>query len=218
LRLRSAAIAIALIAAGRAASAQTPAAAPPPDPPTWDLSASLYNYFLPNDRDYLQPTIGADRGWLHLEARANYEGRGTGSAWLGWNLSAGSRVVLDVTPMLGVVFGDTHGLAAGGRSTLGWRGLEIFSESEYVFDSAGRPEWFFYNWSELTLSPVDWFRFGLAAQRTRVYDSERDVQRGFLVGFSLRSLDIAAYVFDPDDANPTYVLNATVNFSLPRRR
>jgi len=210
-------MAVALVAAGRAAEAQAPPAAPPPDPPTWDLSASLYNYFLPNDPNYLQPTIAADRGWLHLEARANYEGRGVGSAWLGWNLSVGSRVVLDVTPMIGVVFGDTQGLAAGGRGALSWRGLELSSESEYVFDSAGRTERFFYNWSEFTLSPVDWFRFGVAAQRTRAYATERDIQRGLLVGFSLRHLDITGHVFNPDDSAPTYVLSATVNFPLRKR-
>jgi len=208
--LRSAAIALALIAAGRTVSAQTSSAASPPDRPTWDLSAALYSYFIPGDRDYLQPTFIADRGAVHLEARANYEGRGVGSAWFGWNFSVGTRVVFDVTPMIGGVFGDTQGVAAGGRSALGWRALEVSSESEYVFDANGRSDWFFYNWSQLTLSPVDWFHFGLVSQRTRAYQSERDIQRGFLVGFSLPHVDITAHMFNPDDAKPTYVLSATV--------
>ena len=216
--LRAAAIAIALMAVGRGAHAQTPAMPSAPATPTWDLSASLYNYFLPDDRDYLQPTIGADRGRVHLEARWNYEGRGVGSAWFGWNLSAGTHVTLDVTPMIGAVFGDTKGVAAGGHGALRWRGLEASSESEFVFDSAGREEWFFYNWSQLTLSPVDWFRFGLVTQRTRAYQSDRDIQRGFLVGFTIGGLDLTAHVFNPDDPSPTYVLNASMGFSLPRKR
>jgi DNA-binding NtrC family response regulator len=41
---------------------------------------------------------------------------------------------------------------------------------------------FFYNWSELTIAPWDWVRFGMVTQRTRLYDSDREIQRGFLVG------------------------------------
>lgn len=215
---RSAAVAILLIAAARGAEAQTPPAPSPPPPPTWDLTASLYNYFLPNERDYLQPTIGADRDWLHLEARANYEGRGVGSAWFGWNFSFGTDVTLDLTPMIGAVFGDIDGVAAGGRGVFSWRALEASSESEFVFDGAGNDDSFFYNWSQLTVSPVEWFCFGLVAQRTRAYHSEREIQRGFLVGFSVGRLDITGHVFNPDDADPTYVLSASINFSLPRRR
>jgi hypothetical protein len=215
--LRSAALTIAFVAAGRGVAAQTPPAPPEPAPRVWNLSASFSQYFIPNDREYLQPTVTADREGLHLEARANYEGRGAGSAWLGWNLSIGTAVVLDVTPMIGGVFGDTHGVAAGARSALSWRGLEVASESEYVFDANGRADWFFYNWSQVTLSPVEWFYFGLVSQRTRVFASERDIQRGFLVGFSLPHVDITAHMFDPDDPNPTYVLNATVKLPLRKR-
>ena len=177
----------------------------------------LYSYFIPDDRDYLQPTVTADRGGLHLEARANYEGRNVGSAWFGWNLSVGSRVVFDVTPMIGGVFGDVQGVAAGSRSALTWRALELSSESEYVFDSNGKAHSFFYNWSEVTVSPVEWLRAGLVAQRTRAYATERDIQRGFLVGFSIPHLDMTAYMFNPDDAKPTYVLSATFTVSLPQR-
>jgi len=43
-------------------------------------------------------------------------------------------------------------------------------------------ESFFCNWSELSLSPVDWYRFGLVGQRTRAYQTDVDIQRGLLVG------------------------------------
>jgi len=101
---------------------------------------------------------------------------------------------------------------------LTWRALEVSSESEYVFDANSRSDWFYYNWSELSFSPVDWLRVGLAGQRTRAYASERDIQRGFLVGFSTPHVDVTAYMFNPDDENPTYVLSASLNFQLPRVR
>ena len=213
--MTSLALALLLAVAARAlptAAVRTPAA------PVWDLSASFYGYFIRDESDYVQPTVTADRDWLHLEARANYESKGAGSTWIGWNLSAGTRVVLNVTPMIGLVFGDTQGVAPGCRGALSWRGLELSSESEYVFDAGGRADWFFYNWSQVTLSPVDWFHVGLVAQRTRAYASAREIQRGLLVEVSLPHLDITGHIFNPDDASPTYVVSAAVSFSLPRHR
>ena len=40
----------------------------------------------------MQPTVAADRDWLHVEARFNYEDRDTGSVWLGYNFSVGEEV------------------------------------------------------------------------------------------------------------------------------
>ena len=115
-----------MVLAGDDALAQSPA-----DPPTataagaapaasaeageneWSFSASAYAYIVPDDRDYVQPTVTADRGWLHLEARYNYEDFNTGSLWVGYNLSAGEKVTLEFTPMLGAVVGDTDGVAPG---------------------------------------------------------------------------------------------------------
>ena len=134
----------------------------------------------------MQPTFTADRGWLHLEARYNYEALDTGSAWVGYNFSGGEKLAWEFTPMLGGVFGDTTGIAPGYKGSLGWWKLELYSEGEYVFDTGSSSDSFFYNWSELTLAPVDWFRFGLVTQRTRVYKTDRDIQRGVLAGFSFK--------------------------------
>jgi hypothetical protein len=41
------------------------------------------------------------RGWLHLEARYNYEALETGSVWAGYDFNAGKKLVLDLTPMVG---------------------------------------------------------------------------------------------------------------------
>jgi len=189
-----------------------PAFAGEPYGKPWAFSASAYAYFVPDSRNYVQPTFTADRRWLHLEARYNYEGMDTGSAWVGYNFHVGEKLSLDFTPMLGGVFGRTNGIAPGYRGTLGWWKLELYSEGEYVYDTGDRSASFFYSWSELSLSPVEWFRFGLVAQRTRAYESDLDVQRGFLVGFSCEPVDLTAYVFNPDKDEPTVVVAAVVNF------
>jgi len=133
----------------------TPIATEPPAGLVWAFSASAYTYFPPDSDNYVQPTIRADRGWLHLEARYNYEALDTGSVWVGYNFSVGEKLKLDFTPMVGGIFGKTNGYAPGYEFTLSWRKLQLYSEGEYVFDTGDSSNNFFYTWSELTLSLVD---------------------------------------------------------------
>ena len=214
-----AAVALALAFASADALAQTttnapastatitqPAPAEEPNDTGWSFSASAYTYLVPDAGNYVQPTFTADRGWLHLEARYNYEALESGSAWVGYNFSGGETLAWEFTPMLGGVFGDLTGIAPGYKGSLSWWKLELYSEGESVFDTGDSADSFFYNWSELTLAPVDWLRFGLVTQRTRAYESDRDIQRGLLVGVSYRKLDFSAYYFNPDDEQPTFVI------------
>jgi hypothetical protein len=187
------------------------ASAPAADP-AWSVTASADTYVLPDDHNYVQPSINADRGRLHLEGRYNYESLSTGSAWVGLNFSGGERVQWEVTPMFGGVFGDTDGVAPGVRAAIRWRRLEFSTEDEYVFDAGDRADSFFYSWSELTLSPADWWYVGLVTQRTHIYQSEHELERGFLAGVSLRRLNLAAYVFNPDDERPRFVFSAEFAF------
>ncbi len=190
----------------------TPVVAEQPAGSPWSFSASAYAYFPGDSQNYVQPTIRGDRSWLHLEARYNYEALDTGSAWIGYNFSAGDKLKLDFTAMAGGVFGKTNGYAPGYEFTLSWRKLQLYSEGEYVFDTGNSSDSFFYTWSELTLAPADWFRFGVVIQRTKVYQTDFDIQRGFLVRFSYKKVDLSAYVFNPDVDKPTYVLAVSVSF------
>jgi hypothetical protein len=187
-------------------------ATPPEDEPAWEFSVAGYTYFVPDDSNFLQPTVTADRDWLHLEARYDYEALDTGSAWVGYNFSGGERVRWELTPMLGAVFGATDGVAPGYKGSLSWRKLELYSEGEYVFDAGETADSYLYNWSELSFAPVESFRFGMVTQRTRVYQTDREIQRGLLAGFSFRTLDVTGYVFNPDDEKPTFVLALAVTF------
>ena len=175
----------------------------------WSFSDSGYTYVVPDFHAYAQPTLTADHDWLHLETRYNYEAMETGSAWLGYNLSGGEKLTWEFTPMLGGIFGKMNGVAPGYKGSLSWWKLELYSEGEFAIDVDQTSESFFYNWSELTLSPVDWFRFGLVAQRTRVYQSDRDIQRGILAGLSFKHVDFTAYLFNLDRRKPTVVLALT---------
>jgi len=121
-------------------------------------------------------------------------------------LSFGEKLVVEATPMVGGVFGNTTGVAPGYLFTLSYKKISLYSEGEFVFDTKNSDSNFFYSWNELTYSPTDWLRAGLASQRTRVYQTPLDVQRGFFAGFSSTRLDFTTYVFNVGWTNPTVVL------------
>lgn len=178
----------------------------------WAFSASVYGYIIPDSQDYVNPNFSADRDWLHLEARYNYEALETGSLWVGYNLSFGKDLVFEVSPMLGGVFGELTGIAPGYNLGLTYKRVSLSSQGEYVVDTGDSSGNFFYTWSELAYSPVDWFRAGLVIQRTKAYESDLDIQRGFLVGASYGKFDFTTYVFNVGWTDPTVVLALAFNF------
>jgi hypothetical protein len=179
---------------------------------SWEFSATLDGYLVPHQQFYASPVFTADRSWLHLEARYNYEDQQTGSAWVGYNFSFGNKLKLDLTPMIGGVFGNTTGVAPGYEFSLAYKRITLSSTGEYVFDTKDRNGSFFYSWPELTYSPREWFRVGLVAQRTKAYHTSLDIQRGFLVGISHKKFNFTTYIFNPGWTKPTLVFEAGVDF------
>ena len=214
MRARACVAAVVVLLASHGSAAQEPAATPVPvaHADAWSFDASALTYFVPDDNDFVVPVVMADRGWLHLEARYNYENFRTASVWCGYNVSVGEKLALDFTAMVGGVFGDTAGIAPGYRLSLRYWKVELASESEYVIDSRDSADSFFYTWSELSVSPAEWVRAGVVVQRTRLYGGDRDVQRGFLVGFSWKKAYATAYLFNPDLSKPTFVLSLGAGF------
>ena len=102
----------------------------------WECSLSTSTYLAQHARDYANPNFTADRDWLHLEARYNYEALKTGSLWLGYNFSVGKKLTLDATPMIGGVFGDITGIAPGYTISISYEPFELFTQGEYFFDAA----------------------------------------------------------------------------------
>lgn len=178
----------------------------------WSFSLTADGYVVPHSEFFVSPTVTADRGWLHLEARYNYENQQTGSLWIGYNFSVGHKVVFEATPMIGGVFGLTTGVAPGYEVSLSYKRIELSSSGEYVFDTKNRNGSFFYSWPQLTYSPLDWFHVGLVAQRTKAYHTSFDTQRGLLVGFSYKKAEFTTYVFNPGWSDPTLVFELHWSF------
>jgi len=177
----------------------------------WQFYATSTSTHVPNVQEYV-PIFRADRGWLHLEARYNYENLETGSVWIGYNFGGGKKLKWKFTPMLAGVFGDTTGIAPGSRLLFSYGKLDLSSVSEFVFDNRDSERSFFYNWTELSISPVDWFRFGLVGDCTRAYQTDVNIRRGILVGFTCKKVDFTTYVFNLDQGKPTWMFAAGVTF------
>jgi hypothetical protein len=208
-------VAAALLAQGWASGQTTNEAASLPlgeESNRWSFSASVYGFLVPHSRDYVNPNFTASRAWLHLEARYNYEALETGSVWVGYAFSTGEELVFEATPMLGGVFGDLTGVAPGYNLSLGYKRLNLSSQGEYVFDTGDSSGDFFYTWTELTYSPWDWLRAGLVIQRTKAYQTDLDIQRGFLVGVTYRKVDLTTYVFNLGWTDPTVVVALGFSF------
>jgi hypothetical protein len=178
----------------------------------WSLRVSGATYIIPDDENYVQPTVAADRKALHLESRYNYEDRRSVSGFVGWNLSFGDTLKLELTPMLGGVTGRTDGIVPALELTLSWRRLELYSEGEYVIPIGDRSSRFLYNWSELSVWPLEWFRAGMVTQRTRVFETPRDIQRGLLFGVTASQIEGAFYLFNPGSDDHFVVVSIGVTF------
>lgn len=180
--------------------------------PSWEFSASAYAYFIPDDF-FVIPVFTADRDWLHLEARYNYEDVKTVSLWGGYNFFGGKKLEWSVTPMLGVVLGNTNGLAPGLEGTLSYKRLEFYTEGQWLFNLESKDDNYIYFWSDLSFTPWDWFTIGLSTQRTRVYDTDKDVQKGLLVGFNYKKASLTSYFYNIGSSSSFfYMLAASVYF------
>jgi len=213
------------LAATAAAQAPPPAGAPAPAAPAaaattaaeteetgWEFSLSGALYVLPDEGDYVQPTFKADRGLFHFETRYNYEDRESTSFFVGANFEFGDKVKLALTPMIGGLVGQTDGIIPALEADFTVGPFEAYGEAEYVFDLDDTSSKYFYMWSELSLWPTEWLRAGVVTQRTRVYQTERDIQRGLLVGFTFKKLDGTVYFFNPGADDHFTVVSLGVSF------
>jgi len=124
----------------------------PPSKNPWTFTLIMDGYIIPDQESYANPNFIADHGWLHLEARYNSENLRTGSAWIGYNFTAGKKLILNATPMIGGVFGRTNGVAPGCEASLIYKRVEASISNEFVFatDKSGS---FYYDWPQVTYSP-----------------------------------------------------------------
>ena len=157
--------------------------------------------------------VTADKNRLHLEARYNYEDFRTFSAWGGYNFHGGKKLEWNLTPMLGLVLGQTNALAPGVELLLSYDKLEFYSEGEWLFNVEDKYDDFIYFWSDLGYNPWEWLTIGLSVQRTRSYQSGRDVQKGLLIGLSYKRASLNGYFYNIGAPESSFfLLTASIDF------
>ncbi len=178
---------------------------------TWNFSIEANNYFFPGEY-ILLPVFRADKNKLHLEARYNYEDLETFSGWVGYNFSGGNKVTFMLTPMLGGVVGNSNGLAIGMEATVGFNAFEFYTEMENLVDFNTKDNNFFYAWTDFSYSPTDWLWLGLSGQRTRLYQTDLDIQKGLFVGAGLKNWELTTYVYNLGFDDPFLLVTIGVEF------
>ena len=209
--MKTALLVIAVLASVTATSAQageedhSSRRASPASKPSWEFGITAYPTVVRGGDNYTSAIAVADRGPLHLEARYNYESVGARSAFVGWTFSGGETLTWELTPLLGGAWGTTQAFVPALEGSLGWRQFDFYLEGEYVRDNKERTSSYWYAWSELGFRPAEWVRIGVAAQRTRAYGGEREIQRGPFAQLTWRNITIGGFWFNPGSSEQVFV-------------
>ena len=178
----------------------------------WNFSAWAEYFIIPGEQDFFNPTFYARSDKLHFEGRYNYEDRNTASFWGGWRFKFGKGVKFVVVPMIGGVVGNTNGIAPGLELEIMYKKFDFYSESEHVFDFETSENNFFYMYSELAIRPIEPIRTGMTAQRTKVFESDREIQRGIFAEYYFKRFRAGLFYFNPFSSDQFWIASCSVDF------
>jgi len=61
-------------------------------------------------------------------------------------------------------------------------------------------------------SPKDWLWVGLSGQRTRLYQTDLEIQRGLLAGVALKNWELTSYLYNVGFDDPFALVTLSVSF------
>lgn len=170
--------------------------APADEPHPWQVALYLDGYMLMGESGYLVPTVFADKGPIHLEARFNYEDFNTASAYFGWAFRWGDETnFVRLVPMFGGAVGNSFGIAPGVEIEAQFWRFTYWFEGEYFFNFTDFTSSFFYTWSELQFRVVSWLNVGGSFQRMRLAQSERVLDLGPSIGVNVGGFALSFYFY-----------------------
>ena len=178
----------------------------------WNFSAWAEYFIIPGEQDFFNPTFYARSDKLHFEGRYNYEDRNTASFWGGWRFKFGKGVKFVVVPMIGGVVGNINGIAPGLELEIMYKKFDFYSESEHVFDFNTKENNFFYMYSELAIRPIKAIRTGMITQRTRLYETDRELNRGVFGEYYFGRFRVGAFYFNPFADDNFLIASFSVDF------
>ena len=114
--------------------------------------------------------------------------------------------------MIGGVVGNTNGIAPGLELEIMYKKFDFYSESEHVFDFNTKENNFFYMYSELAIRPIKAIRTGMITQRTRLYETERELNRGIFGEYYFGGFRVGAFYFNPFSDDNFLIASLSVDF------
>lgn len=178
----------------------------------WEFAATGYWNAPRAGDDFASGIFAADRGPLHLEARANYEAVHAQSLFVGWTFSWGESLKLEATPIVGGVTGATRGPIVGLEATVAAGRFDYYVEAEYVRDRSAPDASYTYAWTELGFRPTEWLRMGAVGQHTRIYGGDRERQWGGFAQATFGKATVGAYWFNPGSSQQVVIVSAGVGW------
>jgi hypothetical protein len=181
-------------------------------PSPWNFSAWAEMFILPEQKDFFNPTFYARHNNLHLEGRYNYEDQNTASVWAGRRFKFGKSTTFVLVPMAGIVFGNSNGMAPGLEMEIMFKKFDFYSESEYVFDFETSEGNFFYMYSELAFRPIQPIRTGIVTQRTKLFESDRELERGIFGEYYFKKFRTGLFYFSPFTSDQFWIASLSMDF------
>ena len=178
----------------------------------WNFSAWAEVFIIPGEKDIFNPTFYARHRSLHLEGRYNYEDRNTASTWAGRKFEFGEPVEFVFVPMAGIIFGNTNGMAPGLEMEIVYRKFDFYAETEYVIDFKSRENNFFYMYSELAIRPIHPLRTGMIAQRTKLFQTEHEIERGLFAEYYFKRFRAGVFYFSPFSSGNFWIASVSIDF------
>lgn len=180
---------------------------------SWDFNAQLYFCGTPGDL-VIMPVFDMTKNHLYLQSRFNYESSQTYSFSAGYLFSGGDKFSYEFTPMMGIMLGNENGFLPGVSINLSYGNFNFSSDSEYQINMEHPKLNYVSTWNEFTFYPTDWLYAGISVQRTRIFDTHLDIQRGIVAGAIINKFTFMGYLFNfMDDKHDVFGMLG-VNFAF----
>jgi hypothetical protein len=95
---------------------------------------------------------------------------------------------------------------------IAYKKFDFYSENEYVFDFSSKQNNFFYTYSELAIRPIKPLRTGFITQRTRVFETPRELESGIFAEYYFGRFRTGVFYFSPFSSDNFWIASFSVDF------
>ena len=173
-----------------------------------DLFLSGYVNFLNDGSTYGMGISGGYYKNIYAEARYNYEDLQTFSLFAGYAFSNDEhQVKWEIIPMVGIAVGQTNAILPAMEASAGYKKINFNSQLEYAVSLESKKSNYWYAWSELTYALASWLEPGIVIQRSKLYKTGRQIDRGLMLNSNcLPHTTASVYLFDPFDRHRRFLV------------